>query len=139
MPVQDCSESVLSAVKRIKGAFMRTTFIGLAMLALITTAAHPAEDELSANANLPGCKAILRGKLLSTDPLVYPMGRCGGILIGLGYATHHYGACVPDNATIGQIARIVVTYIERQPERWHEDFRALALEAMRDAWPCKQQ
>ena len=28
-------------------------------------------------------------------------------------------------------------YGEARPERMHEDFRALAVEAMQKAWPCK--
>jgi hypothetical protein len=27
--------------------------------------------------------------------------------------------------------------VEARPERMHEDFRALAVEAMQKAWPCK--
>jgi hypothetical protein len=116
---------------------MRPGFIGLAMLALTATAAHPAEDKhLSANEILPGCKALLGEKILSTD---FSQGRCAGILIGLVYSARIYGACVPADAPGGQLLRVAVTYIDRQPERWHEDFRLLALEAMKRAWPCKQQ
>ena len=33
------------------------------------------------------------------------------------------------------MVRIVVAYIERYPQRMHENFKRLALEAMREAWP----
>jgi hypothetical protein len=32
---------------------------------------------------------------------------------------------------------VAVTYVEARPDRMQEDFRALAVEAMREAWPCK--
>jgi hypothetical protein len=34
------------------------------------------------------------------------------------------------------MVRVVVAYIEARPARVHEDFRNLALEALREAWPC---
>ena len=36
-----------------------------------------------------------------------------------------------------QTVRVVVQYIDSRPERMHEDFKKLALEAMKAAWPCK--
>ena len=39
--------------------------------------------------------------------------------------------------TFARKARVAVTHIEARPERMHEDFRALAVEAMQKAWPCK--
>jgi hypothetical protein len=32
---------------------------------------------------------------------------------------------------------VVVAYIERRPQRMHEDFGVLAVEALHEAWPCK--
>ena len=40
--------------------------------------------------------------------------------------------------TTNQAIAVVVKYIEARPERMHEDFRALALEALTAAWPCKR-
>jgi hypothetical protein len=36
-----------------------------------------------------------------------------------------------------QIVRVVVVYIERRPQRMHENFKDLVLEALHDAWPCR--
>jgi hypothetical protein len=36
------------------------------------------------------------------------------------------------------MARVVVFYLNNQPARLHEDFRKLALEAMRNAFPCNR-
>jgi Rap1a immunity proteins len=33
---------------------------------------------------------------------------------------------------------VVIKYIEARPERMHEQFGKLALEALTAAWPCKR-
>jgi DNA-binding protein H-NS len=42
----------------------------------------------------------------------------------------------PENATIGQMTAVVVRWVEQRPERWYENFLALTLFALHDAWPC---
>jgi Rap1a immunity proteins len=46
-------------------------------------------------------------------------------------------ACPPKGVTSGQALRVVVTYIDAIPARMHENFKYLAVEALRAAWPCK--
>jgi hypothetical protein len=36
-----------------------------------------------------------------------------------------------------QGTQVIIAYIEARPQRMHEDFRVLAVEAMQKAWPCK--
>jgi hypothetical protein len=69
-------------------------------------------------------------------------GECIGILEGLSVMAYDAvfdtsRACVPDNVTLGQMAAIVVSWFDRHPEDWHRNFKATALFAMHDAWPCK--
>jgi hypothetical protein len=45
--------------------------------------------------------------------------------------------CVPKEVTVGQQIRVITAYIDARPNRLHEDFRELAWEALKDAWPCK--
>jgi hypothetical protein len=45
--------------------------------------------------------------------------------------------CRPREIALGQLVRVVLKYIDIRPERMHEDFRVLAIEAMKTAWPCK--
>jgi len=50
----------------------------------------------------------------------------------------NYGVfCPPAGATIKQRIQVIIAYIEARPQRMHEDFRVLAVEAMQKAWPCK--
>jgi hypothetical protein len=43
---------------------------------------------------------------------------------------------VPAEVPPGQLAEIVVRYIEARPQRMQEPLIWLALEAFHDAWPC---
>jgi hypothetical protein len=38
----------------------------------------------------------------------------------------------------GQAVGVVVRYIDQRPERMHEKFMTLALEALQQAWPCRR-
>jgi hypothetical protein len=44
---------------------------------------------------------------------------------------------IPEKLTLMQLVRGVIAYIEIRPARMHEPFAALALEALRSAWPCR--
>jgi hypothetical protein len=85
---------------------------------------------------MPGCHHFLQPDTPPTDAKVYLIAAtCVGLVEGLAYARP--GICTPPNVTRGQAVRVVVKYIDDRPQRLHEDFRELALEALRAAWPCK--
>jgi hypothetical protein len=119
------------------------TIICAAMLALATTTAGAAENppELSANFLLPSCKAFInaRGRWrVGQDP-----GYCAGMLDLFALASDVLGKedgwmCfrLPQGATEEQVARVIVHYVEVNPQRMHESFVILAAQALHDAWPC---
>jgi hypothetical protein len=45
--------------------------------------------------------------------------------------------CHPSNLPPEQMLDKVIEFVETHPERMQEDFRLLALTAMRNAWPCR--
>ena len=45
--------------------------------------------------------------------------------------------CPSDGVRTGQMVAVVVRWIEQRPQRWHENFKVLALLALHEAWPCK--
>jgi Rap1a immunity proteins len=47
-------------------------------------------------------------------------------------------ACLPDNATLLQLARVLVKWLREHPERLHEPKSVLTTAALRDAFPCQQ-
>jgi hypothetical protein len=61
-----------------------------------------------------------------------------GALLFLGDALpDNYRVCRPSGAVLHDAVRIVVSHIEAQPARGHENFNGLAMEALSAAWPCK--
>ena len=44
--------------------------------------------------------------------------------------------CIPDEASIGQLARVLVKWLREHPERLHELKSFLVIEALRDNFPC---
>jgi hypothetical protein len=92
-----------------------------------------AEDYGSANSRMAGCHAFL---LAPTPPeLLFDAGMCVGIVNGINFTD--LGVCPPAGATSEQAVRVVVKYIDDRPAKLNENFKTLALEALRVAWPCK--
>ena len=82
---------------------------------------------------LPPCKAAVAGK-----PDVWA-GECGGVidaLIWIAPALEESNRFCPPLMPSQQSQRVVVLYMERHPEQLHRDFKALALRALQEAWPC---
>jgi Ssp1 endopeptidase immunity protein Rap1a len=98
------------------------------------------DEDTSANSVFLGCKAFAEDRVTNAR-LVNLAGFCAGVVHALGYAGKilppEYQSCVPPTSDARQLARVVVKYIEARPQRMHEDFRDLTMEAFHDAWPCK--
>jgi hypothetical protein len=112
------------------------TRYAVAILLALTMPAS-AEDTTTANQMLPGCKGLLEDRMTS-GVSVYQQGRCGGYVASLVYGVGEQEFCSPKGVSIGQALAVVVKYIEARPERMHESFGLLAVEAMQAAWPCKR-
>ena len=86
---------------------------------------------------LPECKAYA-GTVKGRD--AREQNFCAGELRALAYISWvlppDINSCVPDGIPNGQLALVVIAYIEARPAQMQEDFLALALKAYRDAWPC---
>ena len=93
------------------------------------------QNDLSANTRMPGCRSFLSRNHQTDEEFGYG-AQCAGLIEGIAFAAS--GICPPASATKGQAIRVVVKYIDDRPERQNEDFRALAREALRAAWPCKK-
>jgi hypothetical protein len=111
---------------------------GLLVIASIPAGAQ--EDTGSANFMLPYCKSFLAQDISRSDQdRNFYAGVCAGSITAFNFVSRSLknGFCFPQGATHSQMVRVVVAYIEARPARMHEDFRDLALEALREAWPCK--
>jgi Rap1a immunity proteins len=109
---------------------------GAAALAVTVTAAPAAEDVTSANFVLPHCRGFINRSIPNDPAALIAQGYCLGFIEGVVYGGGK-AICVPRGVTTGQGFKVVIAYIEARPARMHEPFRGLALEALRDAWPCR--
>jgi hypothetical protein len=115
------------------------TKFAVAILLLALTVPASAQDtsvQRSANEMLSGCKGFLDDNM--TGVSMFYKGRCVGFLAGLVYGVGGEDFCLPKGATTGQAVAVVIKYIEARPERLHEPFGKLALEALTEAWPLKR-
>lgn len=93
-----------------------------------------AQDSVSVNNTLPGCRGFASVHADAT----YRTGVCAGIIFGIDALGAGVMYCPPRGATFGQMAQVVVTYADRIPARWHEPMPGIVLEALKQAWPCKR-
>lgn len=119
---------------------MRSVIFGTLMALTVAwaMAAEAKEDLFSANYMLPGCKAYLA----QSPPSGFAGGLCVGTVETLNFMTptlkrERGCADIPRGVTNDQTVRVVIRYIEARPNRMHESFRLLALEAILNAWPCR--
>jgi len=115
--------------------------IAFAFSALITSATgQQVTEDTSANPVFLGCKAFAEDRATNVR-LVNMAHYCSGVVHALAYVAKvlppEHQSCAPPTSDARQLARVVVRYIEARPERMHEDFRVLTLEAFHNAWPCK--
>src|SRR6202043_1588115 len=111
-------------------------FVLASFLALRSTAAAQSPD-----GGVLGCKAFAEGRA-NTQPQLYGMQSHGVVhgVVAVGpLLPANLQFCPPEASSASQLARVVVQYVEAQPERMHEDFRQLTLEAFHEAWPCKSE
>ena len=116
---------------------MRAAVFGLVAAALL---GHGAKAQTMSDSMLPVCREGT-ARHSGPDPPADTAMDLGVCLDGLFYGStrlpSHMSVCPPQNVTTGHTVRVVIAYIERRPERMHEDFRGLALEAIHEAWPCR--
>src|SRR5262249_16117225 len=107
----------------------------------VSAVAQPAsKSDTSANDIFLGCKAFVAGQALTLQ-LNAGGNYCSGIVDALAGVTKYlqppeWQSCAPPNSDARQLARVVINYIEARPQRMHEDFRRLTMEAFHNAWPC---
>ena len=110
---------------------------GRAAVAILLALTMPVSAEVTDSANflLPGCKALSRERESTPEwRRILCLAYIQGLVSGVGGKE----TCPPKEVTGDQVVAVVVKYIEARPERMHEQFGKLALEALEEAWPCKR-
>ncbi len=75
---------------------------------------------------------------------VYSQGLCDGFIDGAGDGFQSYALyigrrlpfCYPEGATVGQVRRVIVKYLEEHPQDLHYSAADSAFIALGDAFPC---
>src|SRR5262245_8545880 len=111
---------------------------GLA-IASPTSTATAQSDQVSGNYMLRGCKDVAEQRTQVADAAL--TGKCVGVIETLMLLQEVLPAaarfCAPASSNFPQVARIVVKFMEANPQRTHEPLVLLAQEALNKAWPCK--
>jgi hypothetical protein len=95
------------------------------------------EDTESANYLVAGCNNFSQGKF-NVDPVLQAL--CFGRVAGIADVSQSNGlTCAPEAVNIRQVLLVVVKYVNEHPQRMHERFSLLTLEALQIVWPCHAQ
>jgi hypothetical protein len=120
---------------------MKRLVLSLLFLALSGAVAQ-ANDSRSGTSYLSGCRLVAEANTKSLNiESTLEVGRCIGAISSLLYVGSSLSEpirfCPPSGVSINQAARVIMKFLDAKPEKLHEDFRGLAIEALRGAWPCR--
>ena len=86
---------------------------------------------------LPHCAAGL-----APDAQDIAGGRCAGIMATLSFVSRvlpdNLKFCHPSATTPEQMLQVISSFVEANPDAGAQDFRLVALAAMRQKWPCQE-
>ncbi len=115
---------------------MRCWMTGLLVALALNVSAARAQEAVSAQAMLPYCMAALKPDTQSSMG-----GRCLGIIATLSFVSRvlpdNLKFCYPNTATPEQILQAIGSFMDATPDSVGQDFRLIALAAMRNKWPCQ--
>jgi hypothetical protein len=107
------------------------------LLGIVSACPAYAKSDISSGSYfLRACNSFLDTKVSVNDWHSYEeAGECFGsarMLIFLG--RKGAGICSPEGVTVSQVARVIVKYLNDHPEKLHEDYRVLSVEALQKVW-----
>jgi hypothetical protein len=112
--------------------------VASAALTASAVAQEPRSAEIrSAKAMLPHCTAGL-----APDAQDIAGGRCAGIMATLSFVSRvlpdNLKFCHPSATSPEQMLQVIESFVESNPDAGAQDFRLVALAAMRQKWPCQE-
>lgn len=120
------------------------TFLLLLLAADVSSASPVDTPDNSGTAFYDQCAAVERepSELSSTDVMLrnYCLGYVAGLTQGAHAAEEIHSVtwifCLPQGVTNVQRVRVIRKYISNHPEEAHNPAEGLALQALREAFPC---
>lgn len=96
------------------------------------------------HAQMPGSELQRDCAIGEKDGHYYESGKCGSFITGTeaGYGLSVYwnkltpDYCLPDGVTQGQVAKVVVKYMDDHPEKLHLRAEILVINSLIAAFPC---
>jgi hypothetical protein len=114
----------------------------LFIAALVSAPAQAGEKERSVwtgNNLINACRESTTG---STKTSAFEQGICLGAVFGLMGARPmkpELSFCPPPSASVAQGTRVLVKYMDANPEQLHKTLNVLIVNALQEAWPCPSQ
>jgi hypothetical protein len=107
------------------------------LLVLVGSGALAQSPDLSSgNSYLAGCHRFIS----KASDNSFSQGTCAGAVAAQLFDSSslrpEMKSCPPTDVTVAQGVRVVVAYLEANPQRLHESFQALTILAFRTTWPC---
>ena len=109
-------------------------FIAAIAFLAVPNMANAETDTTSGSFYLEGCSNFLN----SSAKDMFVQGMCAGIINSAFFNSEFSGKCLPSKVAVGQAMRVYIEYLNKYPERQHENGLKLFNEAMSEAWPCKK-
>jgi hypothetical protein len=123
---------------------MRSAVITIVLLLGLLTGASLRAEEVSGKFYYKRCKAISSGEPSTNVSDGIMKGDCLGVFKTIIYFNTDIESgrdifyCAPRGVTVGQLTRVSIAFMDRNPALMHEPFAHLALMALAEAWPCKK-
>jgi hypothetical protein len=108
-----------------------------AILALLCDGSAMAQlplDAGSADHAILGCREIVN----QSNRYSELQRECASTVRTMIYVAASRGICPPGEPSVAKAVSVIVAYIDHRPERMHEQFEPLALEALQQRWPCRR-
>lgn len=113
---------------------IRRTIIFVAVISIGISASDAQEKMADAAGSVHRVMIGCRAFVAAADKDMFLQGLCGRMV--LAFVETDPRICPPRGSTTGQHIRVVVKYVEGRPERFHERFSQLVVEALSKTWPC---
>jgi hypothetical protein len=128
-------------------AALLAIFVAAVVAPWFSTSAQPVLQ--TGNDLLAACRLLANGSKASSDANqtsddALHVGICLGEIEALNWLAPgafdaNLRSCVPADITTAQMAKVIVQYLGRRPDRLRESFEGLALEALAHTWPCPRR
>lgn len=106
--------------------------ISLVVLSFTTKVSY-SQTSNTGNSEYQNCKNVLNEK---NNDHILGQGKCLGIMNTLFYFSERFDICTPKGSGSQQATRILVAYLDKNPDKLHKPIYDLAIEALKEVWPC---